>query len=547
MKEYIVLTIELNALVFDFKTITKEEKAFVNNNSFYKDSLFYDLKYYKKNKDKIVDVIKSKYKDLNLIRVKRLVTFKYVAHLIDKFSMQCLILDFSSTIDVADYELFMQCKSLKEIHCYFMSSDIIYKFKEKNIDVHYTSDKVVSDKFLELHGTDSKDSLYYKKVITINEEYPLLIDDLKEFLKVNYKLTAIHICIYSKELINSIVDLVKNDESRNVVIFLHQEYDKGNFIVNNFKWLKELSDKCKEDYTCEFRILYANSFIGKNLFKQLTFNNLKLIFILCIYVSCVTLIIMKSYDYVEKMSIASLNNELMQDMGEEEKEEDVSTESDEIIFDETLTDEDRVMEEEPTKEVIKSKYTFEKSFKKLLKVNKETVAYLTVRNTNIAYPVVQHSDNSYYLSRDFYKKKNSMGWIYLDYRNDINELNDNSIIYGHSMLNGTMFGTLKYVLDSSWRKDKDNLIITLDLANKTYKFKIFSAYKVDYTTDYLVTNFSSDREKKDFIDLIKGRSSIKSNVDVTLSDKILTLSTCTGSNNRRLVVHAVLLKEDSEG
>ena len=539
MKEYVIITIQLNTLVFNYASISKEMKSFVNSNKFNEDSLFYDLKYYRKHVNKIIDLIKSKNNNIKLIKVKRLVTFKYISQLIDSFSMECLILDFFSTIDIEDYNLFLQCKSLKEIYCYFMSSDFVYKFKENNIEVHISSEKTISNKFLELHDTDNKDSLYYKKVITINEEYPLLIEDLKEFLKINYKLRAIHVQVYSKELINSLVDLVKNDESRNVVIFLHQEYDKGNFILNNFDWLKELSEKCKEEYTCEFRIVYANSFIGKNLFKQLTFNNLRLISVLVIYVSLVSLIIIKSYDYVEKMSIASFNNNLVNDFDNEEK----STISDESVINDYLADEDRVMEEDISEETIKNKYTFDNVYNKLKKINSETIGYLVVNNTNISYPVVQHSDNSYYLSMDFYKKKSSTGWIYLDYRNNTNELNDNTIIYGHNMRNGTMFGTLRYVLDSSWRKNKDNMIISLDVGNKKYKFEIFSAYKVDYTTDYLVTTLETSREKKDFIDLIRNRSSFKSNVSVEIDDKILTLSTCTGSNNRRLVVHAVLLEE----
>jgi hypothetical protein len=114
----------------------------------------------------------------------------------------------------------------------------------------------------------TEDSLYYKKTVNVNEDYPELIDDITEFLKINYKLKAIHLYVFSKELINSIIDLVKQDESRNVVVFLHQGYDKGNFIVNNFSWLKEISEKCKEDYTCEFRIIYSektnNRFNEKN-------------------------------------------------------------------------------------------------------------------------------------------------------------------------------------------------------------------------------------------------------------------------------------------
>ena len=540
MKEYVVIKFEANVLVFDFRTIDKEEKSFVNSNNEFKDSLFYDLKYFKRNYEKIVSNIKAKHTNLNLVRVVKLVTFKYISYIIKELNLECLILDFLSTMDVEDYELFLQCSSLKEIYCYFMSSDFIYKFKEKNIEVHISSEKKISDKFLELHDTDNKDSLYYKKVITISEEYPLLIEDLKEFLKINYKLKAIHLRVYSKELIDSIVDLVKNDESRNVVIFLHQENDKGNFIVNNFKWLKELSDKCKEDYTCEFRIIYSNAFLGKNLFKQLTFNNLKLILILCIYISAVTLVIMKSYEYVEKMSIASLNSELLNN--QEPDNEEVEDE----VFEETLTDTDREMEEEIPQEVIKSKYTFDKSFKKLLSINKETVAYLTVKNTKIAYPVVQHSDNSYYLGRDFYKKKTVMGWVYMDYRNNPKEFDDNTIIYGHNMKNGTMFGSLKKVLDSSWRKNEENMTISLDLPTGSYKFKIFSIYKVDYTTDYLVTKFHSKSSKEDFINMITKRSIFNSGIKVGLDDKILTLSTCTGSNNRRLVVHAVLVKEGEE-
>lgn len=540
MKEYVVIKFEANVLVFDFRTIDKEEKAFVNSNNEFKDSLFYDLKYFKRNYENIVSNIKAKHTNLNLVRVVRLVTFKYISYIIKELNLECLILDFLSTMDVEDYELFLQCSSLKEIYCYFMSSDFIYKFKEKNIEVHISSEKKISDKFLELHDTDNKDSLYYKKVITISEEYPLLIEDLKEFLKINYKLKAIHIRVYSKELIDSIVDLVKNDESRNVVIFLHQENDKGNFIVNNFKWLKELSDKCKEDYTCEFRIIYSNAFLGKNLFKQLTFNNLKLILILCIYISAVTLVIMKSYEYVEKMSIASLNSELLNNQEPDNEEEE------DEVFEETLTDTDREMEEEIPQEVIKSKYTFDKSFKKLLSINKETVAYLTVKNTQISYPVVQHSDNSYYLGRDFYKKKTVMGWVYMDYRNNPKEFDDNTIIYGHNMKNGTMFGSLKKVLDSSWRKNEENMTISLDLPTGSYKFKIFSIYKVDYTTDYLITKFHSKSSKEDFINMITKRSIFNSGIKVGLDDKILTLSTCTGSNNRRLVVHAVLVKEGEE-
>lgn len=543
MKEYIVISLEGNTLVFNYRTINDDEKTFVNKNSFYKDCLFYTLKYYKNNKKKVYNTIEVNTNNLYVttMRISRLITFKYAFVLFEGLKLSSLILNFLSTIDIEDYELFLTSKTLKNIDCYFMPSTYVTKFNNNGVKVNMFSTKKLSNKFMASQNVLTEDSLYYKKTVNVNEEYAGLIDDLTEFLKINYKLKAIHLYVFSKELINTLIDLVKKDESRNVVIFLHQGYDKGDFIVNNFSWLKEISEKCKEEYTCEFRIIYSSAFLRNNLFKQLTFNNLKLISILCIYISVVCIMLIKSYEYIEKMSINTLSSDLINDSYALPDEDD-NGEGVYVVDPLEETDEISNM----TKEEAKSKYSFEKSFKKLKKINKETVGYLIVNNTEISYPVVQHSDNSYYLKKDFYKRTTSMGWIYLDYRNNINELDDNSIIYGHSMLNGTMFGTLKKVLSSSWRKEEDNMIITLDTENGTLKFKIFSAYKVDYTTDYLRNKFNTKKEKEEFIKLIRGRSNFKSSTKVGANDKILTLSTCTGSNNKRLVVHAVLLGDEEE-
>ncbi len=545
LKEYIVITLDGNTLVFNYRTISDEEKNFVNKNSFYKDSLFYTLKYYKNNKKHVYNTIEVNTNNLyvSTMRISRLVTFKYAFILFEGLKLSSLILDFLSTIDIEDYELFLTSKSLKNIDCYFMPSTYVNKFSEKGVKVTMFTTKKLSNRFMADQNVLTEDSLYYKKTVNINEDYAGLIDDITEFLKINYKLKAIHLYVFSKELIDSIIDLIKHDESRNVVVFLHQGYDKGNFIVNNFPWLKEISEKCKEDYTCEFRIIYSSSFLKNNLFKQLTFNNLKLISILCVYVSVVCIMLIKSYEYIEKMSINNLSSDLINDsyaIPDDYEDED----GEGVYVVDRLEEKDEISN--MTKEEVKSRYNFDRSFTKLKKINKETVGYLVVNNTEISYPVVQHSDNSYYLKRDFYKRSTSMGWIYLDYRNNLKEVDDNNIIYGHSMLNGTMFGTLKKVLSSAWRKEEGNMIITLDTEQKTLRFKIFSAYKVDYTTDYLRTNFDNKKEKEAFIKLIRGRSSFKTSTKVGASDKILTLSTCTGSNNKRLVVHAVLLGDEEE-
>ncbi len=547
MKEYFVLTILNNTLVFNYRTLLDDETVFINKNNYYKDSLYYELKYFKKHIKSIVGLLKIN--QINVIKILRLVTFKYPIEIIKKLHIETVVLEFNSTLSLSDYGAFLDCSSIKKIYCYYMPKSINNNFKNHGCEVYMSSNINISDRFVMMEEAIDYDTLYYKKVIKVMEEYPGIIDDLKEFLKINYNLKAIHIYAYSKSLIEAIVNLVKNDESKNIIVYLHQGYDKGDFIVSNFEWLKEISNSCKESYTCEFRIIYANSFLKNNLFKQLTFNNLKMATILCIYVCVVSLIIVKSYDYIEQINVEQMRNKIMSDASNsvDTKEPPLEELGDEEIVEPEVLDNDTEDASKLTEQEINDRYTFTPSISSLKKINKEVQGYLIVRNTKISYPVVQHSDNNYYLKHDIYKRKTSIGSLFFDYRNNVKKFDDNTIIYGHSMLNGTMFGTLRKVQNSTFRKDEENLIVSLTTSKGTFKFKIFSVYKVDYTTDYLKVKFNSKKEKEKFIKLITKRSTFKSDTKVGVNDKILTLSTCTGGNNRRLVVHAVLMGEEKKG
>jgi sortase B len=176
---------------------------------------------------------------------------------------------------------------------------------------------------------------------------------------------------------------------------------------------------------------------------------------------------------------------------------------------------------------------------KLKTFNPDTIGFIKVMGTNINYPFVQTLDNDYYLNRSYDKTYNNAGWIFLDYRN--NEFNDkNTIIYGHGRINGTMFGSLKDTLKSSWQNNKDNYIIKISTEKENSIWQIFSVYKIATTSDYLQTTFS-DNEFESFINLIKGRSSYNFETNVTNEDKVLTLSTCYNDNDK-MVVHAKLIK-----
>lgn len=177
--------------------------------------------------------------------------------------------------------------------------------------------------------------------------------------------------------------------------------------------------------------------------------------------------------------------------------------------------------------------------------NSDTVGWINVNNTNINYPFVQTTDNDFYLNHSFDKSYNDAGWIFLDYRNNSNFDDKNNIIYGHSRLDKTMFGSLSKVLNSSWYNNKDNHVIRISLDSVNTLWQIFSVYKIKTETYYITTNFNSDSDYLEFLNTIKDRSLYDFNANLNKDDKILTLSTCY-SDTERTVVHARLIKKNSK-
>ena len=176
--------------------------------------------------------------------------------------------------------------------------------------------------------------------------------------------------------------------------------------------------------------------------------------------------------------------------------------------------------------------------------NKDTVGWINVNNTNINYPYVQGKDNKYYLNHSYDKSYNEAGWVFLDYRNNSTLSDKNNILYAHSRLDKTMFGSLSKTLKSNWYNNKDNHIIRLSMEIENTMWQIFSVYKIPEETYYITTNFSNDSEYEKFLNIIKKRSIHNFNTDININDKVLTLSTCY-SDTERTVVHAKLIKRSS--
>ena len=183
-------------------------------------------------------------------------------------------------------------------------------------------------------------------------------------------------------------------------------------------------------------------------------------------------------------------------------------------------------------------------FNKLINKNPDTIGWIKVLGTDINYPVVQTNNNDFYLTHSFDKSYNKAGWIFADYINKNlknNELDKNTIIYGHNRQNNSMFGTLSNVFKEEWLSNKENHYINFSTLNNNMVWEVFSTYIIEKEEYCIQSNFSSNEEYISFLNTIKNRSTYKYDVNISKEDKILTLSTCTNVGEGRTVLHAKLI------
>ena len=130
------------------------------------------------------------------------------------------------------------------------------------------------------------------------------------------------------------------------------------------------------------------------------------------------------------------------------------------------------------------------------------------------------------------------GWIFADYRNKFDGTDKNIVVYGHNRKDRSMFGSLRNVLNSGWYNDEKNHDIIFITQNQNCIYKVFSVYQIEKESYYIKTEFSSNSEFEKFLKTIKSRSIKNFETNVSRKDSILTLSTCAGNDNDRIVLHA---------
>ena len=181
-------------------------------------------------------------------------------------------------------------------------------------------------------------------------------------------------------------------------------------------------------------------------------------------------------------------------------------------------------------------------FNELEKTNSDVVGWIKVNNTNVEYPVVKTTDNDYYLKHSFDKSDNSAGWVFADFRNKADGYDTNMIIYGHNRKDNSMFGSLTEVFKDEWIENEENRKIVYITKDVKVMYEIFSVYTIYDENYYITTDFENEDKFEEYINTVKSRSIYDLNVDVNVTDRLLTLSTCNITNHKT-VIHAKKIEE----
>lgn len=173
------------------------------------------------------------------------------------------------------------------------------------------------------------------------------------------------------------------------------------------------------------------------------------------------------------------------------------------------------------------------AYNKLKELNNDYIGWISIPGTNINYPIVKGTDNSFYLNHNFLKEESKVGAIFVDC--NTNEFEDrNTIIYGHYMKDGSMFADLHKI--SSESNDTYKVYIATEI--KILEYEIFSLFKDSADINNYQTFWSTTEKYLSFLSMLKEKSIYDYSKDIMQIDTMLTLSTCDFNyNNGRLLVY----------
>lgn len=225
-----------------------------------------------------------------------------------------------------------------------------------------------------------------------------------------------------------------------------------------------------------------------------------------------------------------------------------------------LTEEEKQAAIDKKWEEIKKKYPkvnfpegLQLEYAKLYGENQDFVGFLRADGIEMSLPIVQTSNDDYYLKKDFHKRNTKYGTPFVTHLNTISEekfgLDTNTVIFGHHMNDGSVFGILdEYKTIEGFKAAP---VITFDTMYHDYQWKVIAAFVTNaeeaddngYVFKYYFTDLSTEERFSAYLNALNERSLYNTGVDVLPTDKILTLSTCSHEfENARFVVVARMVR-----
>lgn len=205
------------------------------------------------------------------------------------------------------------------------------------------------------------------------------------------------------------------------------------------------------------------------------------------------------------------------------------------------------VEEDPVQDVLEenAQFLMALDLDVLRQTNERVLGWIHIPDSAIDYPLLQVQNNNEYLRRAWDGTPNQAGCIFLECKNSRDFSDFNTLIYGHYMRNGKMFGSLHYYQEQEYRDAHPYIYIVTDESVRRYE--VFAAYEADVVSNTYRLYFEDDGRKQSVLDYYLDSSVVESDIVPTVEDHILTLSTCTGTGtyDTRWVVQAVLTGEFS--
>ncbi len=523
------IIIKNQQIIFDEYVKDTKNIDINNTNMFNNNDVVFDEEYICKNINLVssflnIIVTKNKINIANIVNKNVCLISIFILNTLPNINV--LNITYNEIVNFETYELLIKNRYLKYLNCYNIPKFMFEELnKRKGFTIDIRNEIISFSEFMESNQLNTYSNIYYKHKIKINSSLDTNdINDLDIFFKINNNLKYIDISYYSKNNIQAIYDLICKNKNRNITVNILQNEKNINSINADVDFLKIIQKKFKK-YNCNIKLIYSNEYKHKNILKQVNISFLKILAVFIILISTTGYVAAKYINDKNSKDTEKIKKEVTK--VKDEQQEDVQN-TEQTVEDTSTTEEKKGLSQD---------------FSELLSINSETIGWIKVNNTNVDYPVVKHSDNDYYLNKDFYNNNNINGWIYMDYRNSPDNLSDNTILYGHTNYTdySLMFGSLINTTKESWYTNDANTYITFNTLNGNHQFKIFSIYIIDVTNDYLVSDFKSELNHQNFINTITSRSIYNFNTPVSTNDRILTLSTCYNKGNQRLVIHAKMI------